>query len=266
MPLMPGIDLRLLPPGVNHSGGVIRPPMGVIVHVIVGSLDAADGLFHRPSAQASAHFGVGKDGHIIQWVDTNDKAWTEAAGNPYWISIETEGFPDQPYTPAQIDAIARVIKWVYETHGGFPLNVTDSPAIRGIGTHSMGGAAWGGHECPGAIRAGQRPAIIQRVRDFLAPVPAPPPHDPHPHPGPVVSRKADPMFIFQLEGHPHTFICKLDVARWHHDADDHNTSVWELAVAGLPHDVTPLSVAKAIRYPLVGDIDPILLTLGFKHA
>lgn len=31
----------------------------------------------------------------------------------------------------------------------------------------MGGAAWGGHECPGILRSGQRAEIMRRVRERL---------------------------------------------------------------------------------------------------
>jgi hypothetical protein len=56
-----------------------------------GTLDGTGAWFHDPSAEASSHFGVGKDGRMYQWVDTDDAAWAEMAGNSSWISIECEG-------------------------------------------------------------------------------------------------------------------------------------------------------------------------------
>jgi len=49
--------------------------------------------------------------------------------------------------------------------------ITDTPGGRGIGTHVMGGAAYGGHTCPGpGPRAGQRAAIIARAQALRTPV------------------------------------------------------------------------------------------------
>jgi hypothetical protein len=136
--LCPFAEHRLIS-GNHRSDGVVRPVRGWVLHVIVGSLSAADGAFHNPSWGASAHFGVGKDGHIVQWVDTGDRAWAEGA----WGQV----------------------------HGPYPYVVTDSTTGRGLGTHSMGGAAWGGHECPGSIRAAQRPLILATAQGNQ---PAPP--------------------------------------------------------------------------------------------
>lgn len=145
-------------------GGVVRPVYGVVMHVIVGSLAAADSVFHRSGYGASAHFGIGKDGTTFQWVDTDDRAWAEGAGNPYWVSVETEGQPSEPLTNAQAAAFARLFVWVNQAHGPFPFAVTDSPNGRGLGTHQMGGGAWGGHACPGGPRAAQRQLVIDLAR------------------------------------------------------------------------------------------------------
>lgn len=174
MALYAPAEKRLLPPGVNHSSGGMGAIMGVIVHVIVGSLAAADGLFHTVRDQgSSAHLGVDYDGRVVQWVDTHDKAWAQAAGNPYWISVETAGRPENPLTPQQVAALGRIVAWARSLYG-FPLRVTDSPTQPGIGTHQMGGGAWGAHACPGAIRASQRPAIIAAAQGT---VPVPPPQE-----------------------------------------------------------------------------------------
>lgn len=154
-----------------RAGGVVRPAQGVVEHVIVGSLAAADSVFHREGYGASAHFGIGKDGAVVQWVDTADRAWAEGAGNPYWLSVETEGMPAEPLTNAQVAAFGALFRWCSDTHGPFPYVVCDSPSGRGLGTHSMGGQAWGGHACPGAIRAAQRPLILQAAAGAQ---PAPP--------------------------------------------------------------------------------------------
>lgn len=177
MALYPAAEKRLLAPGLNHSSGGMGAIHGVVVHVVVGSLAAADGAFHKPGFGASAHFGVDEVGHVMQWVDTHDKAWAEAAGNPNWISIETAGKPETPLTDAQLQAVAALVRWVHDTHPGWPLQVTDSPDGQGVGTHVMGGAAWGGHSCPGPIRAAQRSDIVRLAVGVPAPAPTVPEED-----------------------------------------------------------------------------------------
>ncbi|MCX4679299.1 N-acetylmuramoyl-L-alanine amidase [Streptomyces sp. NBC_01433] len=157
---MPGIARR--PIGANVSRGGRQGQRGLILHVQEGE----GSLFERFSDRAtksSAHFWVSQAGEIEQYVSVHDRAWTQRAGNVEWVSIETSGFVGKPLTTAQVDAVARVYAWGAREHG-WPLEVTDSPMGRGLGTHAMGGSAWGGHACPGTIRARQREAVMSRVR------------------------------------------------------------------------------------------------------
>jgi hypothetical protein len=60
---------------------------------------------------------------------------------------------------------------------GMPYAIADAPGQPGIGTHQMGGAAYGGHACPGPVRASQRSTIIDLARGggkewFDMPIPA----------------------------------------------------------------------------------------------
>lgn len=127
-------------------------------HVQVGNGSLYE-YFNRPTTQASSHLWVGKDGRLEQYVSFHDRAWAEVAGNRFGISCECEGYPSEPYTTAQIDTLARLLIFMRKEFD-IPWTITDTPDIRGIGTHRMGGAAWGGHDCPGDIRANQRGAII----------------------------------------------------------------------------------------------------------
>lgn len=156
--ILPGA--KWLGPVPNRNpGGMVRPAWGLILHVIVGSIGAANTVFHDPNRQASAHFGVGKDGRLYQWVDTVDKAWAEGAGNPYYFSVETEGQPTEPLTDAQCLTLAQLYNALVTTDR-FPYQLANAPGEHGFGIHSMGGAAWGGHACPGTIRAAQRQHIL----------------------------------------------------------------------------------------------------------
>lgn len=133
-----------------------------------GTLDGTDAWFHNPQAQASADYGTGKDGRIYQWVDwTGDhKAWAQAVGNPYWVSIENEGHSGDTLTPAQLDAVAQIVADVF-TREGVPFQLANTPSDKGLGFHAMGGQAWGGHfDCPGNPIINQRQAILDRVKEI----------------------------------------------------------------------------------------------------
>ena len=97
-----------------------------------------------------------------------------------WYSVEDAdnhpGKPPitEPFSPQQVTALAQLLE-VLSRFAGFPLQITDSVDVKGLGVHSMGGDAWGGHPyCPGDVRKAQRPAILALAKDIRNP-PAPPP-------------------------------------------------------------------------------------------
>jgi hypothetical protein len=153
---------------------------GVIFHTMVGDLPGTDSVFLNPNFQASAHFGISQTGEIIQWVNIRGGvAWAEMAGNYSWFSCEMadHGNPNEPYTAAQITSAARLAELLSRV-GNFPLVVTNSTGGEGLGTHNMGGGAWGGHSCPDLppqhVRSSQRQAIInlaKEIRGGVVPVP-----------------------------------------------------------------------------------------------
>lgn len=181
----------------NRTPGAMANILGVVLHIMEGTLDGSDSWFHNPQAQASAHFGVGKDGRMYQWVDTVDKAWAQAAGNPNYISIENEGNAGDALTDPQLASVAQIVAWVSKTYGT-PLTAVDKPGASGLGWHGMGGAAWGGHlGCPGDPIKSQRSAILAGAAAALGTTPngstttttttpATPPAPP--------ARKVNPMF------------------------------------------------------------------------
>jgi hypothetical protein len=161
-------------------GGSSSQMMGVIMHTMVGNLPGTIATFNDRAKQASAYFGIGQDGGIHQFgpIGLNWEAWAQVEGNRAWYSIEhaDDGKTENPLTDAQITASAQLVE-VLSRFAGFPLQVTDSAGVKGYGTHVMGGAAWGGHSCPGpGPRAGQRAAIIalaKEIRAGAAPKPEP---------------------------------------------------------------------------------------------
>ena len=158
-------------PAVNGSWGS-GAIAGVVMHTMVGNLPGTVATFNNPANQVSAHFGVAQDGSVHQFgpIGQGWIAWAEMAGNGTWYSIEhaDDGNPENPLTDAQLTASAQLVE-VLSRFAHFPLQVTDSVSGTGYGTHVMGGAAWGGHTCPGpGPRAGQRHEIIARAKRIRA--------------------------------------------------------------------------------------------------
>ena len=153
-------------PCVNGSWGS-GAITGVIMHTMVGTQAGTIAWFNNPQAQASAQFGVGFDGAIHQFgpIGQGWIAWHAGAANATWYGIEHEddGDPSRPLTDAQLTASAQLTEMLCG-FAGIPLQVTNSPANWGLGTHSMGGSAWGGHACPGDVRAAQRGEVIRRAQ------------------------------------------------------------------------------------------------------
>ena len=134
--------------------------LGWIEHVVVGNGDPWGGFEHAPSNNRRfSHLWFAKDGRVKQYQDLRHDSWAQVAGNDSYWSCETEGNPSEPLTSAQLDALAAWHVW-----SGTADQLAEKPGQRGVGTHQMGGAAWGGHACPGPIRAGQRAEILRRAR------------------------------------------------------------------------------------------------------
>jgi len=153
-------------PCINGSWGS-GAMTGVIMHTMVGTQAGTISWFNNPQAQASAQFGVGFDGAIHQFgpIGQGWIAWHAGAANATWYGIEHEdgGDPSRPLTDAQLTASAQLTEML-TGFAGIPLQVTNSPATGGLGTHSMGGASWGGHACPGDVRAAHAVQVIRRAQ------------------------------------------------------------------------------------------------------
>lgn len=174
MALMPGVTQK----PVSAHGGPTGRLIGVVIHVTAGEGDPYN-EFANPANQVSSHFGIGNgqggfgDGIIEQYVDTAFESWAQAAGNPSYISVETEGEPTDPLTNKQVLSFASIMAWAHNTYG-IPLAIVDTPGQAGLITHGDGGAAWGGHTgCPGPSRSSQRAAIIYIANLIVNPVTPP---------------------------------------------------------------------------------------------
>ncbi len=170
----------------NYTKGGQDQVLGVVVHIMDGTLEGSQSWFNNPAANASSHFGTGKDGQLRQWVDTADRAWAQAAGNRTYLSVENEGRGGDSLTKAQITANAKVLAWAH-TKYGVPLVLANKVGDKGLAYHALGGAAWGGHtSCPGSHVVAQLPLIVAEAKAILqikdtpakptVPAPKPIPH------------------------------------------------------------------------------------------
>lgn len=105
----------------------------ITLHIMVGHLAGTDSVFLNANSQASAHYGIGADGAIHQYVSENDGSYSDAnfASNNSTISIEHEGGMNEiPCTQACMNAsarlcadIARRYGWPHLWHDGLNGNI-----------------------------------------------------------------------------------------------------------------------------------------------
>ncbi|WP_138752747.1 N-acetylmuramoyl-L-alanine amidase [Paenibacillus sinopodophylli] len=97
--------IEKLVPSFNERNG--QKPIIIVNHISVGSMGSMYNTFANKNNKASSHFGVGRDGTIVQYVPINKSAWTQGkiqlptapiikqiGGDPnkYGVSIEHEGY------------------------------------------------------------------------------------------------------------------------------------------------------------------------------
>ena len=82
----------------------------ITLHIMVGTLVGTDSVFQRAGG-ASAHYGIGGNGEIHQYVSESNGSWSDAnyASNNSTVSIEHQGgMAGVPCTRACMDASARL--------------------------------------------------------------------------------------------------------------------------------------------------------------
>lgn len=92
----------------------------ITLHIMAGYLAGTDSVFTNPASQSSAHYGIGADGTIHQYVSEADGSYSDAnyASNNSTISIEHEGgIPQAQCTQACIDASARLCADIAQRYG-----------------------------------------------------------------------------------------------------------------------------------------------------
>jgi N-acetyl-anhydromuramyl-L-alanine amidase AmpD len=161
----------------NYTENGQQTVNGLVVHIMDGTFEGSKSWFNNSESQASSHFGTNREGYAEQWVDTKDKAWTQAAGNSSWISVENEGNGGDELADGQLSRVAEILAWLHRVYA-VPIQTANSPGERGLGWHGMGGSAWGNHpDCPGDRVRAQFPEILRRAAEMAGekPKPTPPP-------------------------------------------------------------------------------------------
>ena len=156
--LLPVAEFRPMPYR-GDAPPFTAPPLGLCLHVQQGNGSPwrfFAGL--KAPARAFSHFWVSKAGSIEQYQTTDRSAWAQGTGNGTYWSVETEGFVEEKLSTAQVKAVAQLLGAL-----GVARAVVDTPGARGLIVHRAGGKEWGGHSCPGPIRASQRIAIIAQL-------------------------------------------------------------------------------------------------------
>lgn len=179
-------------PVLAHSG-TISDYRYVVIHTADGTFEGTISWQKNPQAGNSSHFIVGTDGSIAQVNDTANRSGAQLAGNPYSISIENAGNENQPLTPAQITANAKILVKAHAVHG-IPLQLTGDVKTHGLGHHSMGYESnprvdWGHQFCPGEIIKAQKQLILDQAIQIAG--------------GNDVSVKTDNIVAALAEGQPH---------------------------------------------------------------
>ena len=158
------------PISVNY-GGNVAGYLGAVLHHQGGN-GGLYGWFNNPSAKVSAHFWIGKNGTIEQYVDTSRQAWHGMSLNSRYVGVETEGCPPnaptEDLTQAQVQAFGRLYAEGARVHG-WPNALANSDGQRGLGYHRMAVST----ACPTQARLNRRPEILRLA--FGGAASAPPP-------------------------------------------------------------------------------------------
>ena len=135
--------------------------VAIVDHIMAGTLGGTDSWFRNPASEVSAHYGIGRDGRVWQWVATGDTAWANGLLNKpdtgiSWlaacvahstnpnrvtISIEHEGQTGDSFTEAQYQATLALHRYLV---AAFAIPVDDQHIIGHCRIDSINRA-----QCPG---------------------------------------------------------------------------------------------------------------------
>lgn len=190
---MPGVVEK--PLTRNYTNRERNVTNAIVLHVAASEAASLHGWFSNPRAQASSHFYVRRDGTIEQYIPINLISWAGVQSDARAISVETQGMGHGAWTPEQVAALQRIIRFCQSVYPGIPSRVMRSSksSETGIGYHALGvpatraqklrrvsqtgGELWSGavgKVCPGPDRIKQIPGLVAGTpTPTPAPTPAP---------------------------------------------------------------------------------------------
>lgn len=178
-PQQRGCQTRLVQ---NFSSRRGVPPRVFVLHYTVSSnrpgwsdVYAISSLFDRPAFSASSNYVIDNEGNCAYIVRESDKAWTQAAANPFSISVEIINTGHEPTLAAKagLEKIVLVAddalrRWKIPVQAGLVSGCVVKRS--GIVDHHSLGACGGGHFDITPYSATQVIAAVKKHRG-LPPVP-----------------------------------------------------------------------------------------------
>ena len=214
MALCPIATVALLPRSGTRPA--IRPTQ-IVSHTMESTLAATDRIFRREDARGRAagqsHFGIARDGRIVQWIDTAEQADAVYLANRRpdgtgAVSVTTEGYGSQAWTQAQLAALTKLHVWLLRTHPSIGRRICRSPVDPGIGHHVLFGSPgpWtpSTRSCPGPRRTVQwRDEVVPRVLAAFELLP-----------DDLTSHQLADAYIAELVGETATALRSPEIAGW----------------------------------------------------
>src|SRR6188768_4251114 len=112
-----------IPSPNKTSGRSGQRPESIVIHIMEGTLAGTDSWFKSTSSKVSAHYGIGQNGVVHQYVAEGDTAWhagrthnctwkgKRAGVNPNanTIGIEHEGQAHTPWSDTMYEISAALV-------------------------------------------------------------------------------------------------------------------------------------------------------------
>jgi hypothetical protein len=147
-------------------------PEAVVIHIMEGSLRSCDSWFNTPASKVSAHYGVGRDGTVHQYVGESDTAYhagrrfqptwallkPDVNPNLYTVGIEHEGWGGDPWPEAMYGASASLVRDIC-SRWAIPIDRSHIVGHREI---------YGRKSCPGQRVDLDRLVALARERELAA--------------------------------------------------------------------------------------------------
>ena len=141
---------------IHTNGGGTGPP-GQGLHNWWETVWSTSGAWGGPGQGIGSTFQVYQDGECDQYVDSTRVIFAQFQASRWSGAIETQdnGYPGTPWTDAQMEGIAGILRWYNTTHG-IPLVMAPYFGAPGIYYHEeFPQTNFDGHLCPGSVREHQ---------------------------------------------------------------------------------------------------------------